>query len=181
MAHIERLLITLFGPAGSGKGTVGARFASILECAHIDIGDLCRNQAELYGITLEERHIRAKEDPTLDAMLDNRVRELPLEYPRLVISSRTAWFLLPESIKILLTCRPEVGAERVAKRQNISFEEALQRNTERDAIDAFRYKKYLGIQKYPPTSDQFDVVVDSSDVTPDQVVEQMVTLTKARL
>lgn len=168
------LLITLFGPAGSGKGTVGKHLAEHFDCQHIDMGDLLRAMARDEGMTLEELQKHAKTDRKYDDALDERVRALPGEHERLFICSRTAWFLLPQSIKVLLTCTPEISAQRVAKRQEITPEEALGLNAERDIRDADRYKRYLGIPSYPPTKEQFDVVVDSSDIDPETVLAKLV-------
>jgi CMP/dCMP kinase len=172
------LLITLFGPAGSGKGTIGKRLAEHFGCEHVDMGDLRREMARSYGVTLEELHQLGLHDRKYDDIQDDRVRKLPEEHDRLLIVSRTAWFLLPESIKVLLTCRPEIGAQRVAQRQGISAEEALERNAERDRIDGERYRRYVGIPEYPPKSDIFDVVVDSSDLSPDDVLNELIGKTE---
>ena len=174
----ERLLITVFGPAGSGKGAVGKLLAKHLQCEHIDMGDLRREMARSYGVSLEELHQLGLRDRKYDDIQDERVRKLPEEHDRLLIVSRTAWFLLPQSIKVLLTCRPKVGAERVAQRQKISIEEALQRNSERDQVDGERYKRYVGIPEYPPKQDVFDVVVDSSDMPPEDVLRELIEKTQ---
>jgi len=170
----ESLLITLFGPAGSGKGTVGKHLAETFDCRHVDMGDMRREMAHEHGLTLEELHERALHDRKYDDIQDARVRGLPDEYARVFVCSRTAWFLLPQSIKVLLTCRPEISAQRVAKRQGISADEALRLNTERDIQDGDRYKRYLGIPSYPPIKEQFDIVVDSSDIDPDTVLAKLV-------
>ena len=168
------LLITLFGPAGSGKGTVGKQIAEHFACQHVDMGDMRREMAREHGLTLEELHERALHDRKYDDIQDARVRGLPDEYERVFVCSRTAWFLLPQSIKVLLTCRPEISAERVAKRQGISPDEALRLNAERDIQDGDRYRRYVGIPSYPPTKEQFDVVVDSSDIDPDTVLAKLI-------
>ena len=169
-----KLLITVFGDAGSGKGTVLRALADVLGCTLIDMGDILREFANELDISLHELHEKMLADPSWDARLDDRVRNLPNQHERLIIVSRTAWHLHPTSIRVYLACREDVTAKRIAERENVSVEAALEKERTRVLVDADRYRRYLGIEIYPPPHELFQVVLDTSDLTPQEVRDQLI-------
>ena len=172
------LFITVTGAEGAGKGTVLPRLAQALECELVDMGDVLRQVARDHGMELEALHRIMKTEAIWDQRLDDRVRALPSEHQRLILCSRTAWFLHPHSIKVFLTCSEEVGAQRVAQRLGKTPQEALEMNRGRIAVDADRYRRYLGITDYPPKPEQFDIVIDTSHRSPDQVLSVLIRMLK---
>ena len=170
---MNELFITATGMEGSGKSSL-KEAATILWCTHKDMGDVLRSLAQENGLTLEQLHQRMAHDISWDEKLDEEVRVLPSRYPRLLLVSRTAWFLHPNSIKVFVTVDEEVGAGRVARRQGITPEEALSMNRERIAIDAKRYRKSPGIPTYPAPLEVFDIVIDTTNTPLGYLVKTLV-------
>ena len=73
------MLITISGPAGSGKSTAAAALADRLDDDHVSGGDIFRELADEKGLTPLELNKRAEEDDTIDRDLDRRLREVAAE------------------------------------------------------------------------------------------------------
>lgn len=169
-----RLLITAFGDAGAGKGTNLGMVALAFGCVVVDMGDKLREKAAERGLSLHELHELMLMDRSVDDELDEYVRRLPDQHERLIISSRTAWFLHPNSIRIYLACREDVTALRISLREKVTSSQALAKERARVAVDADRYRQFLGITAYPPPHDLFQVVVDTSNLNPEEVQARLI-------
>ena len=74
--------------------------------------------------------------------------------------------------KIWLDVPLEVRAKRTAKRDNMSFEEALDKISERQAIETREWKRIYGFD-YFYQKKIADLVIDSSNLTLEQTVEKI--------
>jgi len=171
---MEKLLITAFGDAGAGKGTNLGMVALAFGCVVVDMGDKLREKAVERGLSLHELHELMLGDRSVDDELDEYVRRLPEQHERLIISSRTAWFLHPKSTRIYLACREVVTALRISLREGVTSSQALIKERARVAVDADRYRQFLGIETYPPPHDLFDIVVDTSNLSPGEVQARLI-------
>jgi cytidylate kinase len=70
------MLITISGPAGSGKSTAAAALAEALDYDHVSGGDIFRELADERDMTPLELNKAAEEDDQIDRDLDRRLRNI---------------------------------------------------------------------------------------------------------
>ena len=114
------MLITISGPAGSGKSTAATALADELGYDHVSGGDIFRELAAQKGLTPLELNKLAEEDDAIDRDLDRRLRDLAAERDDLVLESRLAGWMAGEhaDFRIWLDAPLNVRARRVADRED---------------------------------------------------------------
>ncbi len=162
---MKKISITVSGLSGSGKTYVASFIAKKLKLKHYSAGKLFREFAKNSGKSLENFcKTREKE---IDLMIEKTTEKI-LKKGNVVIDGRLTGFVATELIKkrkincfrIYVDCPIEIRAKRVAKRDNIKYEEALKKIKERDKSDLKKYKK---IYRIDPSSKKFyDVIIDNS-------------------
>ena len=154
------------------------------------MGQLRREAAKRRGMTLEEYNQLAMTDISTDLEVDEYQSKLGKEQDNFVIDGRTSWHFIPQSYKIFLTVDPQVGAERIFQElqqggdrnegYNLNTVEAvLNSNYERVNNDRKRYQQYFGIDVYDLAN--YDEVVDTTNLTIDEVIAKVRALVKERL
>jgi cytidylate kinase len=175
------MIITIGGQAGSGKSSVGELLAKRLGYKYWSMGDIRREMARKRGMSLREFNRLGEREDFTDKEVDEFQRELG-EKDNLVINGRTSYYFIPDSVKICLVANVDERARRVFRdrdRQNETFrdlEDAKEKILERDRSDTMRYRKVYGID----VSDEknYDYIVDTSDLTEEQVVDRIIGLLK---
>ena len=219
------MIVTIDGPAGTGKSTVARLVAQRLGFAHFDTGAMYRavtlafleekldlGDAARIGELLERFafEVRLCGDSKIYFMNGRDVTEalrtrevtqhvspvsaLPEVRRKLVASQRKmattedavfdgrdlGTVVFPQAdLKIFLTARPEVRARRRYEElvqkgtdpRKLRFDEVLQDINRRDAFDSSR-----AVSPLKPAADS--VTIDTSDLTIQQVVDQIVALAK---
>lgn len=150
------------------------------------MGGIRRQIAKEKGMTLEEFNKLGETDPSTDKVVDDRLVEMGKTKDNFIAEGRTAALFIPNSIKLYIDVDSKIGAERVYKdlvekgqggvrnetvAGSIEAQEALLK--ERIASDRKRYLKYYDFDCYDPS--KYDFVVDTSDMTPEQVVEKIIS------
>ncbi|MGV8141810.1 MAG: cytidylate kinase family protein [Candidatus Woesearchaeota archaeon] len=180
------MIITISGQACSGKTTVGKLLAKKLGYKFYDIGTLRKNAAAHRGMTIEEYNMYGETHPETDKDADAETVRLSENSDDFVIQGRLAYHFIPKSFKVYLTINPDVAAKRImkdtdpgrnSKSKNASLEEIKQLSSERDKSDIFRYRKIYGIEDFTDKK-HYDMVLDTSDLTPEQVVEKILDKSK---
>ena len=173
------MIITISGRPGSGKSVVASRVADALGVRHKSAGDFMREMAAERGISILELSRLAEQDDAIDAEIDGRTRRLAHTGEDFVIDARLGWHFVPESFKLFLDVRPEVAARRIYEAQRGTESENIDLETTRAAVESrtksetSRYREYYGLDYTDPS--HYDVVVDTSDLTVDQVVERVLS------
>lgn len=182
------MIITITGDSGSGKSTMGQKLEKELGFKRYYIGQIRRDAAKEKGMTLEEYNIYGETHPETDLEVDEYQKNLGQTEDNFIIEGRTSWFLIPQSLKIYIKVDPREGARRIfsdLQEENVrnegknldSVEDVLKSNKERAKSDDLRYKKYY--QKDCFDEKNFDFVIDSTDLTPEEVLDQIMTFIKA--
>src|SRR3990170_15161 len=170
------MIVAISGPPGSGKTTVAERFGKARGFEFIYAGAAFREMAADYAMSLADFSRYAQDHHDVDRDLDERiiarVKARAAAGADVVVDGRLQAWLLPKHgipcFKVLVDAPRGVGAERVAGREGKSVKEAKQEIRERERSERARYSRIYGIDV--GDASVFDLVVDSSDKTPDAIV-----------
>jgi cytidylate kinase len=173
------MLITISGPAGSGKSTAAAALADRLDYDHVSGGDIFRELADEKGLTPLELNKRAEEDDTIDRDLDRRLREVAAERDDLVLESRLAGWMAGEhaDFRVWLDAPLSVRARRISEREDKSVDLARRETQERANSEARRYQDYYGIEI--ENLEIYDLVLNTARLDPDGVVDAIASVVEA--
>ncbi len=142
---------------------------------HVSAGDFMRQMAEERQMSILELSRIAEDDATIDREIDARTVRFGRERDGFVIDARLAWHFLPDSVKVFLDVTPDVAAARIFGDARTFELENTDTESTRRAIEARveserqRYRDYYGVDYLDAA--QFDVVVDTSHLTIEQVVD----------
>lgn len=173
------MLITISGPAGSGKSTVATGLAETLGYDHVSGGDIFRDLADERGLTPLELNRRAENDDSIDRDLDRRQRELAATHDDLVLESRLAGWMAGEyaDFRIWLDAPLDVRIERIADREEKSAETARAETVQRAESEALRYEKYYSIDI--GSLDIYDLSLNTARFSPEAVLDIVETAVEA--
>jgi cytidylate kinase len=173
------MLITISGPAGSGKSTAAAALAERLGYDHVSGGDIFRELADEKGLTPLELNKRAEEDDTIDRDLDRRLREVAAERDDLVLESRLAGWMAGEhaDFRVWLDAPLSVRARRISEREDKSVDLARRETQDRANSEARRYQDYYGIDI--ENLEIYDLVLNTARLDPDGVVDAIASVVEA--
>ncbi len=169
--------ISLAGDLGSGKSTAAHIVIDELGMEYYSTGNIFRGLAEKYGVDVKTVNKMAETDPVIDKEVDDGLVALSRDPRALLIDSRMAWHFVKGTFKIYLTVELMVAASRIhaANRAVEHFEsvEATAENMkERRASENKRYFEKYGVQSEDHTN--YDLVLDTTYITPGQVADCMV-------
>jgi cytidylate kinase len=175
------MLVTISGLPGSGKTTVARLVAAALGLEHVYAGNMFRRQAEEQGLTLAEYVRRAETDPSIDRLLDDRMRERARAGDA-VLEGRLAAFMAAEAgvpaLKVFLDASEAVRAGRIAGREGGATVERLSEIQAREASDRRRYQELYGVDYHD--RDRYDLVMDTDRRPPEDVAREIIAHARAR-
>ncbi len=185
------MIITISGAPGSGKSTVAKKLAKKLNWPRFYGGGIRRLKAKVMGLTLTEYNKLGENDPRTDLGVDQYLEKMSKKYPNCLIESRTAWYFIPNSIKIYLDVEEKIGAKRVfmeLQKRNHRNEDKNLRTVKdvwlshhrRKLGDIKRYRKYYKI-KNVFAKKNYDFVLNTSKLTRQQVSDKVYRYIKKRL
>lgn len=172
-------LVAVGGPPGSGKTTAALQTAEILGLEYHSAGGRFRAQAEEHDMPLDEFSRFAAHHPEVDRDLDAYM--LGLARPGRLLDARLAGPLARRAgmavLYVLVTARPEVRAKRLATRDHLPVPAARRAMLARETSEYTRYQALYGIDL---TTEPADLTVDSSDLSPADVVHRLVDFIRGR-
>jgi len=172
------VIVTLSGRPGSGKSVVASRLAERLGVPHVSAGDFMREMARERGMSILELSRVAEDDHSIDEEIDARSVRIAAETDDLVIDARLGWHFVPSSVKVFLEVSPQVAARRIYEARRGTESENIDLQSTQRAIEARtesereRYRGYYGLDY--TDHDHYNLVIDTSGLTIDQVVERIV-------
>ncbi|MEM1525492.1 MAG: AAA family ATPase [Ignisphaera sp.] len=177
---IERAVIAIGGPAGSGKTTIAKLLAKKLRLRHLSVGYFFRKLAQEKGLTIEELSEIAQQDPSIDRYLDSMALE-EAKKGGIVIDGHAAPWLLKDvaHLRVAVIASPEVRYRRLAERDKKNIEEIIKETKTREEIERNRYRRYYGIDIEDYTD--FDLVINTERFKPEEVVEIIVKALELRI
>ena len=169
------MLVTISGPAGSGKSTAAAALAEALDYDHVSGGDIFRDLAVERGITPLELNKLAEDDDEIDRDLDRRLRGIAETRDEVVLESRLAGWMAGEhaDFRIWLDAPLSVRARRIADREDKPVEVAREETRERRDSEARRYREYYGIDV--DELGIYDLSVNTARLSPGAVLDVILT------
>lgn len=134
-----------------------------------------RELASERGLSLIDIGREAESDGgVIDALLDDRQIALGKREDNFIIDGRLAFHFIPHGIKVFLTVDAMEAAKRIfhdESRAGVELHETIEHAASNIVIrrqsEDDRYQKYYGIHIYD--MDLYDIVVDTTDKTPEEV------------
>lgn len=168
----KKLRVAISGKSGCGNTTVSTLLSEALGVRLVNF--TFRQLAAEKGMTLAQVIEAAKTSDIFDIEVDTRQVELARE-DSCVLGSRLAiWMLKEADEKVYLFASDEVRAKRIQKREGGSLEEISSFTKMRDSEDTRRYKKLYQIDNNE-FRDTADLVIDVSDIPPEEIVEKILS------
>lgn len=169
--------ISLAGDLGSGKSTVGAILKEQFDAEVVSIGKIQRKMAAELGMDTCEFNRYQETHPEFDKILDGKLAEYEKKDGNFIFDSRMAWHFAPSAYSVYLKCDIEEAARRVntARRRDESYScdaEAMEKLKLRREREKKRYFDFYGVDITDMSN--YDLVVDTTDKTPEQVAEAIV-------
>jgi predicted cytidylate kinase len=178
---MERMIITISGPPGSGKTTAAKLLSQKLDLNLVIIGEIFRDFAKERGLTLAELGKIAEEDHNIDTELDNRVLEIAGK-GNIILEGRLAGLFLEkhgvDAFRIWIDAPLTIRAERIAGRENKDPEMVRGEIEVREACERDRYKDIYGFDMGDKSI--YDLVLDSSEMAPEEIIERILKALERR-
>lgn len=167
--------ISIAGDLGSGKSLIGKLLGKKTGFKFYSTGGIQREIASRHGITTLELNKLSEESFEIDEEIDTFTRKLSESSESFIIDSRMAWYFIPNSFKIYLQVNVDIAAKRIfydksRKNENYpNFDSAKNDIIRRKKSEVYRFRKYYQVDC--DNMDHFDLVIDTSYSTPDEIIE----------
>lgn len=164
--------IAISGDIGTGKSTLARLLSEKLGWEYISAGNYFRDWYKSQGMDVSKVYgIPEEEDRKMEADFKKEMAEKS----NTIFESRLAGWLAkdyPQTLKVLCVVKESEAYERVAKRDSVSIEEAqrLSKQRAQDLVDKFN--KLYGVTDFLDPK-YFDLMIDTTNLTPDQVLEKV--------
>jgi predicted cytidylate kinase len=166
--------VTVGGPPGSGTSTLCRLLKERLGLVYIYAGEIFRDRAKELGLTLAEFGDLCEEDPSHDMRLDKEMLEMARKGNVLLEGRMIGPLCRREGIpayRIYMHADSRVRAERLLERDGGDLDRVVEQMMEREESEATRYRDIYGID--PRESHHYDLVLDSTDLTPEQELQKV--------
>lgn len=169
------MLIAISGPAGSGKTTLANLLAEKLGTRLISTGLVFRKMAAERGLDVLQFNLLAEEDHSIDRALDIKIVEEARAAGDCIVESRLACLMLRRAglspFCVYVDAEEPVRSSRIAQRDGIDSDLALQKMRERESSEARRYEAIYRMN--PSDKRSYDLVLDSASSTPEELLAQL--------
>ena len=167
------MIITVSGFNGAGKSSTAKALAKELGWEYYGMGLLMRADAQERGMSMEEHDRFVANNPEMDELLDERVKQLG-ELDNIIVDGRAAWHFIPHSKKVFFDADERVRAKRAASKargseEYSSVEEAVKHLASRVEVLRARLEKLYGVDVYDPKN--FDLVIDTTNLSIQETVD----------
>ena len=183
----KRFVVCICGLAGTGKSTLAKRLAKKFKLRYYSGGDALRELAAERGYKSSSRGwwespegLSFLNEREKNVRFDKEVDDKLLQYAQkgcVLLDSWTMPWLIEGGFKVWLLASREKRATRIAKRDRISKERALQMLKEKEARTKAIYERLYGFslgEDFEP----FNLVLDTDNLSADEVFEVLCTVIK---
>jgi cytidylate kinase len=176
----EPMIICISGMAGSGKSTVAKKLAEKYGLKYYSGGEALKQLAAekghkpfIRGWWESDEGIRfvqeREKDPRFDEAVDKKLLELA-QQGNVILDSWTMPWLLKKGFKIWLEASLEKRAERIARRDKITVQKALETIKKKEEGTKAIYKKLYGFdlgEDFTP----FHLILDTDNLESEEVFQ----------
>lgn len=168
--------IAISGKSGCGNSTVSRIVAKRLGYKLVNY--TFHSTAQEIGVSFDEMCEMAEQDDKWDLYVDERQVEMAREGDTVLGSRLAIWVLEDADFRVYLDARMEVRSTRIQKREGGDLDQITEKTTRRDQRDHDRYLRLYGINN---NDFKFvDLVVDTEDMTPEEIADVIVESAGAR-
>ena len=170
--------ISLAGDLGSGKSTVSDILISRIGAEYYSTGAIVREIAQRRGMTVTELNVYMETHPEIDHEIDDGIARLSEVDKLLIIDSRMAWHFTRGTFRVYLSVDVETSALRIMNANRVgehcaTFEETVAATKTRCESEKKRYMTQYGVNIKDLSN--YDLVVDTTAATPDEVADVIVS------
>ena len=166
------VIITISGTPGSGKSTVGQLLKEKLKMNYIYSGQIFRETAKKYKMSLEEFGKYCENNENIDKELDEKQLNI-LKKGDIILEGRLAGWIAHKNniqgLKIMLNADFETRIKRIIEREDGEYNKRLREILEREKSEEKRYRKYYNIDIKDTSI--YDLIIDSSNKKPEEIIE----------
>lgn len=169
------MIITIGGPPGSGKSTVARMLKERTSLRYVYAGEIFRNEAMKRRMSLIELSQRCQQDPDLDKELDMRMIDEAKKGDAILEGRMIGPLCAREGIpstRIYITASPKIRAQRSRERDGGEIDKVMEEMEHRECLERERYIRHYGIDPSDPK--WYDLIIDSSDISADAVLNILV-------
>lgn len=177
---MNKHIISLAGDIASGKGTVSKILSERLNYTIYRNGEYFRSLAKEMNMSIKDFNIYVESHPDIDLKIEQSAKEYAEKNDNILIDARLGWYAVPHSFKVYLKVDLEIAAKRVMQDDSrgsiekyTSLEEAEKEIWERFKLENERYYKLYNVRK--DDMNNYDLVIDTTSLTPNEVTEIIYT------
>jgi len=185
------MIITISGDPGSGKSTVALTLGFRAGYPRVNAGGILREWSKDPTRNPKQLSFQkwyAQLNPETDFEADEELKKAAQSKDHIILEGRMAFHWAPHgkpSLKVFLSINPEIAGQRVyeqkkrdvkIRKEETSYESAKEAQEDlekRKQTEIERYEKLYGINPYDLK--HYDLVIDTSYQTPEEVVQQILT------
>lgn len=174
----KRNIISLAGDLAAGKGTVSKILIKDLDYGIYRNGEYARKLARDMGLDITSFNAYLADHPEIDLQIEKSASEYAKEHDNFIIDARLGWYAVPESFKVYLRVDIDVAAKRAFNDLNRKSSESFATVEEQKAdmqkrfeMENERYWNLYHVRKEDMSN--YDLVVDTTNLTPEEVAEEI--------
>lgn len=175
---MKKHIISISGDLASGKGAVSSLLKQRLNYDVYSNGNYFRQLAKEKGMDVTSFGEYVEAHPEIDRKIENSASEYAKLHDNFIIDARLGWYAVPESFKVYLKVDIDVAAKRAfldkTRKDTENFktvEEQKEDMIKRFNLENKRYLQLYGVDKADMSN--YDLVIDTSHILPEQVAEQI--------
>ena len=172
----KRNIISLAGDLAAGKGAVSEILIKDLNYGIYKNGEYARKLASDMGLDITSFNEYLTEHPEIDLQIEKSASEYAETHDNFIIDARLGWYAVPASFKVYLRVDIDVAAQRAfndeKRKSTESFktvEEQKEDLQKRFKMENERYWNLYHVRKDDMAN--YDLVIDTTDKTPEEVAE----------
>lgn len=169
------MIIAVWGLTGAGKNTLGKLLAEKL--GYRMVCPTFKDIAEEEGVSLMEFQKMAEKDERIDRKFDEFLKKECAKGDSVVTTWLGPW-MVDADVRIKIHVPDEERARRIAKRDKMSPEDAMNHIRERDDNNRKRYKAVYDIDI--DNEDRFDACLNGGIYEPHQLLEIALAVIKQK-